>query len=132
MKTLLCLTSLLLLLALNPAFAFDGAEIKRAIVTTGIDSREPADNLNGGKLDTGYSKVYFFTEVLNQADKFVTHRWFRDGKLEAEVVLKIGSNRWRTYSSKNLDPTFHHGNWQVEVVDHQGKLLASETFSYNP
>lgn len=105
-------------------------EAKRAIVTTAIDSREPVDNLNDTVINTDVNKVYFFTEILNQADTSITHRWFLNGKLEAEVVLRIGSNRWRTYSSKNLVPTYHQGNWQVEVVDDKGKLLGSTAFVY--
>ncbi len=105
-------------------------EAKRAIVTSAIDSREPVDNLNDTVINTDVNKVYFFTEILNQADTSITHRWFLNGKLEAEVVLRIGSNRWRTYSSKNLVPSYHQGNWQVEVVDDKGKLLGSTAFVY--
>lgn len=105
-------------------------EAKRAIVTSAIDSREPVDNLNDTVINTDVNKVYFFTEILNQADTSITHRWFLNGKLEAEVVLRIGSNRWRTYSSKNLVPTYHQGDWQVEVVDDKGKLLGSTAFVY--
>ena len=104
--------------------------VKRAIVTSGIDNREPSDNLNDMQVTVDTNKVYFFTEVLNQANTNVTHRWFLNGKLEAEVVLKIGSNRWRTYSSKNLVPTYHSGNWQVEVVAQNGQQLASQNFQF--
>lgn len=105
-------------------------EAKRAIVTTAIESREPTDNLNDSNVTTDVTKVYFFTEIMYQANTSVTHRWFLDGKLEAEVVLKIGSNRWRTYSSKNLVPSYHKGNWQVEAVSEKGAVLGSTTFVY--
>lgn len=105
-------------------------EAKRAVVTSAIDNREPTDSLNDGVVAVDVNKVYFFTEVLNQANTSVTHRWFLDGKLEAEVVLKIGSNRWRTYSSKNLVPNYHTGNWQVEVVNEKGDVLGSAAFVY--
>lgn len=104
--------------------------VKRGIVTSSIENREPTDNLNDGVIDTDVNKVYFFSEILNAANTMVTHRWFLNGKLEAEVVLKIGSDRWRTYSSKNLVPTFHQGNWQVEVVDASGKQLISQRFKF--
>lgn len=102
--------------------------IKRAVVTSAIENREPVDQL--AHIDMAIDTVYFFTEVVNKADSFVTHRWRLDGKLQAEVVLKIGSNRWRTYSSKNLVPALHTGQWQVEVLDQQNNLLATRTFSY--
>jgi len=120
--------ALLVLLASEAARAETSEFVKRAVVTSGIENREPIDSLS--EIPDGTNKVYFFTEVLNKADTHVTHRWLRNGVLEAEVVLKIGSNRWRTYSSKNLVPELHSGNWQVEVIDQQNNLLASAVFSY--
>lgn len=102
--------------------------IRRAVITTAIDQREPVDNLTNTVV-TSVDKVYLFTEVVNKPNEFITHRWFLNGKLEAEVTLKIGSSRWRTYSSKNL-VSIHKGNWQVDVVDQQNKVLASAKFSY--
>ena len=102
--------------------------IKRALVTSAIDNREPVDEVT--QVETGIDKVFFFTEIVNKADSYITHRWFLDGKLEAEVVLKIGSDRWRTYSSKNLVPELHSGQWQVEVIDQQNQVLVTRTFSY--
>ena len=102
--------------------------IKRMAITSAIEDREPVDSLT--HVDENIDKVYFFNEVVNKADSHITHRWFLNGKLEVEVVLKIGSNRWRTYSSKNLVPALHSGNWQVEVIDQENNLLASAAFSY--
>jgi len=132
MKTLLNLTAVILFIASSANAWADGhaAEAKRAIVTSSIEDREPTDNLNDGMVSIQKNKVYFFTEIINQANTAITHRWFLNGKLEAEVVLRIGSDRWRTYSSKNLVPNYHKGNWQVEVVSQDGKLLASQTFTF--
>lgn len=109
-------------------FAQSSDVIKRAVVTTDIDNREPVDEVT--QVEAGADKVFFFTEIVNKADSYITHRWFLDGKLEAEVVLKIGSDRWRTYSSKNLVPELHSGQWQVEVIDQQNQVLVTRTFSY--
>lgn len=109
-------------------FADTSEFVKRAVVTSGIVDREPVDDLS--EVDSSIDKVYFFTEVVNKANTFVTHRWLFNGRLEVEVVLKIGSDRWRTYSSKNLVPALHSGTWQVEVIDQQNKLLASSVFTY--
>lgn len=110
------------------SFAQSSDVIKRAVVTTAIDNREPVDEVT--QVETGIDKVFFFTEIVNKADSYITHRWFLDGKLEAEIVLKIGSDRWRTYSSKNLVPELHSGQWQVEVIDQQNQVLVTRTFSY--
>lgn len=112
----------------NTVQANERALIKRAIVTSGIVEREPVDQLSQVSGET--EKVYFFTEVVGLANTHLTHKWLLNGRLEAEVVLKIGSERWRTYSSKNLDPALHTGQWQVLAVDQQNTILAEATFSY--
>jgi hypothetical protein len=104
--------------------------IRRAIITDSIVKREPASDLSNTSISTDVSKVYLFTEVIGKAGTMITHRWFLDGKLEAEVVLKIGGNRWRTNSSKTLDPTMHLGSWQVEVVDEKNHAIALVNFNY--
>lgn len=105
--------------------------IRRAIITEAIENREPVNDLTNTNVSTNIKKLYLFTEVIGKANSMVTHRWFLNGKLEAEVVLKVGSNRWRTYSSKSLYSPNHLGNWQVEVVDEQNTPIASVTFGYN-
>lgn len=128
---------LLILLSISPiaqAVAEDNSvqsdHIRRAIITTAIESREPVSDLTNSIITSDIDKVYLFTEVINKAGTMVTHRWFLDGKLEAEVVLKIGSNRWRTYSSKTLKTPQHYGNWQVEVLDEANQPIASVSFQY--
>lgn len=103
--------------------------IRRAILTTQIVNREPTDNYNSKAVPEDVNKVYFFTEVLDKSGESVTHRWFLNGKLIAEVMLDIGSDRWRTYSSKILIPALS-GTWEVEVVDQQDRLLATTSFTY--
>lgn len=105
--------------------------IRRAIITDAIESREPVTDLTNTDVKTDTNKVYLFTEVIGKADTMITHRWFLDGKLEAEVILKIGSNRWRTYSSKSLFSPNHLGQWQVEVVDELNQPIASASFIYS-
>jgi hypothetical protein len=131
MKTLLNAISLLLILTSTLALSADSDHVARAVVTSMIENREPVDKLNEQAVDSQISKVYFFTEILNKPNSKIVHRWYLNGRLEAEVMLNIGdSSRWRTYSSKNLVPNFHQGNWEIEVLDDQGKVLASEVFTY--
>lgn len=131
------LFSLLLLAVSSVAYSADtGSEtvlsdnIRRAIITDSIVKREPATDLSNSTISTDVRKVYLFTEVIGKAGTMITHRWFLDGKLEVEVVLKIGGNRWRTNSSKTLDPTMHLGSWQVEVVDEKNHAIALANFNY--
>ncbi|MFT6529515.1 MAG: hypothetical protein ACJAZB_001158 [Psychrosphaera sp.] len=131
------LFSLLLLTVSSAVYSAESSEtvlsdnIRRAIVTDSIENREPVTDLTNTEIKTNVNKVYLFTEVIGKADTMITHRWFLDGKLEAEVILKIGSNRWRTYSSKNLTVPNHLGHWQVEVVDENNQPIASASFNYS-
>ena len=126
-KHILCSTLIILCNLLSSTVNANTSDyVKRAVVTSAIENREPIDNL---EQVSGLNKVFFFTEVTNSANSMVTHRWFFNGKLEAEVVLKIGSNRWRTYSSKNLVYPNHIGNWQIEVVDDKNQVIGSGFFT---
>lgn len=120
----------LLFVFVKNSYAKTSENVARAIFTTQVENREPVNTLNNKTVEADTNKVYFFTEIINKANSKIIHRWYLNGRLEAEVMLNIGSDRWRTYSSKNLMKNFHAGNWQVEVLDEQGKLLASEIFSY--
>lgn len=106
--------------------------IQRAVLTSAIEDREPADDLGNSFEHSGddYDQVFFFTHVVDHADSTIVHEWHRNGELEAEVELDVGSNSWRTYSSKQI----HHlatGQWTVRAVDENGELLAEHQFTVN-
>jgi hypothetical protein len=71
--------------------------------------------------------VYFFTEFSGLKGKVVKHRWEYDGKVMGEVNFNVGSNHWRSYSSKNLLPEWT-GIWTVSVIDDKGKVLTETYF----
>lgn len=114
-------------LASFSALAEDG--VARSVFTTAIDNREPVDQV--GQLSNDNTAIKFFTEIMGMEGHAITHRWEKDGEVKAEVTFNVGGNRWRVWSSKNLDPSWL-GNWQVSVVDEGGNLLAQESFAYIP
>jgi hypothetical protein len=101
--------------------------VARSAFTTGIKDREPVDSIT--TLTNDHNKVYFFTELKDLAGETVTHRWEYNGKVMAEIPFKVGGNRWRVYSSKQLEPSWT-GTWKVSVVDQSGATLAVKTFDY--
>lgn len=109
------------------AMAEDG--VARAVFTSAIDNREPTDQV--GQLTNDNSLIYFFTELRGMQGHVVTHRWEKDGEVKAEVTFNVNGNRWRVWSSKNLQPAWL-GNWQVSVLDEGGNMLAQESFAYIP
>ena len=103
--------------------------IARSAFTNGIDNREPIDKV--GQLTNDKEKIYFFTEITGMAGHTVTHRWEHAGDVKAEVKFNVGSDRWRIWSSKNLQPQWV-GEWIVSVIDDAGNTLSEESMAYIP
>ena len=102
-------------------------EVARASFTTAVNDREPIDSISS--LANDKNKIYYFTELRNMTGKTIKHRWEYNGKVMAEVPFSIGGPRWRTFSSKTLDPIWQ-GEWKVSVIDESGNTLSVSTFTY--
>lgn len=105
--------------------------VARAQFTTGIDGREPVDQVESVFHTEGKSlrRLYYFTEITGLSGGTVTHRWEHEGKVMAEVPFAIGSDSWRVYSSKALTPSME-GPWRVVVTDAEGNTLKADGFLY--
>ena len=99
--------------------------IVRALLTTGIENREPVDEIVS--INKNQERIYFFTEIVGMEGKLVKHRWEYKGKIMGEVDINVGSPKWRCYSSKNILPAWT-GIWTVSVVDDQDNVLAETYF----
>ena len=73
-------------------------------------------------------QIYCLSRVMNiGAPAAVTHVWYHDGTTMAKVDLNVGSEDWRTWSSKRILKAWT-GNWEVKVLDANGMVLASAGF----
>lgn len=113
--------------AASESKAATSGEVARAQFTSEIKDHEPTDDVT--TLDNSHTKIYFFTDLKNMSGQTVTHRWSFNGNTVAEVKLEPKAARWRTYSSKILDPVMT-GTWTVEVMDAAGNVLAKKSFDY--
>lgn len=106
------------------------AKIERGVLTTAVENREPVDDLGAIVVDdtSNVQQVFFFTQVKQLNGKKITHRWFYKDREIAAVTLNIGSNNWRTYSSKRLRPQWF-GEWRVEVWQEDLKMV-EHSFEY--
>lgn len=102
-------------------------EVARASFTTQVVDREPQDSVTS--LSNLATQILFFTEFSGLEGHTLTHVWERGGTEMARVPFAVGGERWRVFSSKNLDPSWL-GEWTVNVVDEEGRVLYSESFSY--
>mgnify|MGYP006306898315 FL=1 len=68
-------------------------------------------------------KLYCLTRIYGaQTDTRIVHVWFFGDIERARVPLDIRSSNFRTYSSKIIRP-MEIGDWRVEVVDSQNRIL---------
>jgi len=102
-------------------------QVARAGFTTQVVDREPQDSVES--LPNDVSQILFFSEFSGLEGHTLTHVWERDGTEMARVPIVVGGSRWRVYSTKNLEPSWL-GEWKVNVVDEEGRVLHSESFSY--
>ena len=126
MKYLIMLTLVLALILPSAAVAANDIDISRAVFTTSLIEREPANDLES--VPYGEKMVYFFTEILNANATNVTHLWTYNDIEIARVKLSVGSDNWRTWSSKqiwHLTP----GNIKVQVLDADDLILAEKVLT---
>lgn len=107
------------------AYAEDG--VSRAVITSAIEEREPVDQLK--ELANDQTKVYFFTEIKGMKGHALTHRWQQGEKVQAEIKFEIGGDRWRVWSSKNLNESWL-GEWTVSVIDAGENIITQQKFNY--
>lgn len=117
--------TLLILALIVPATAIAAAEkgVSRALFTTSLDEREPANDLDS--VPYGEKSIYFFSEILNGNATTVTHLWTYNDIEIARIKLNIGSDQWRTWSSKQI---WHlaPGEIKVQILDPDNMILAEK------
>lgn len=123
MKRTIVLVALLCVLLPAAALALEVAE---GVITSGIQERQPIDQLNQVAASSG--TVYCFTRVTGAAgETSIAHVWLKGDREMARVELPVRSDNWRTWSSKRLISDWS-GDWRVVVMDAQGTELASLPF----
>lgn len=104
--------------------------VERAVVSSAISGREPADDL-GTTIEipaAGFERLYFFTELRGFDPQTITHRWLRANQEVTRVPLRVaGGWRWRTYSSKDFVAS-DAGSYAIEVVAANGAVVARHEF----
>ncbi|MGO2128322.1 MAG: DUF2914 domain-containing protein [Pseudoalteromonas prydzensis] len=106
----------------------DTDKVSRAVLTREVVDREP---VNVFKADVRFNEftdtMAFFSELKNLQGQKVKHVWRYEDEVLASIELEVTSPRYRTFSNKTILPE-QIGNWRVDVVDEQGRLLAQKEF----
>ncbi|HEY3644790.1 MAG TPA: DUF2914 domain-containing protein [Gammaproteobacteria bacterium] len=113
--------------AAAPAKSAAKGQVQKAQFTSGVENHEPKDNLDS--LTNDQTRIFFYAVLVNLQGQEVTFRWSFNDVTQAEVKQTPTSMRYRTNTSKTLDPS-KLGTWKVEVVDASGDVLTSKTFEY--
>lgn len=111
--------------------AFSATEIREAVLAQDVVERNPDEALTGTQScgneadptlvsSDSINRLYLWNRVNNDEERQLVHSWQQnvDGQWSerANVSLRVGvSAAWRTWSSKNIDPYFHKGDWRVVV-----------------
>ena len=121
----LCIILMMFIGSITSAFADAG--VTRSIFTTAIENREPVSDLK--QIMNDATRAYYFTEITGFKGHVITHRWEYNEKVMAAVSFTITSDRWRTWSSKNMLASWT-GTWHVSVLDEGGNVIEQTSFEY--
>lgn len=124
-QTLLSVLVAFSLLVPAMSISSDGP-VARMAITTGLDGDYyPVSNLSS--VDSTIGRVLFYTEINGIPGIPVAHRWIRQGVLVATIVLPVNASYVRVWSYLNVDSSMI-GNWEAQVVDINGYVLATRPF----
>lgn len=104
--------------------------VKRFQLAEAIANKEPVGELSDIRFNPdGSTTIWVFSEVMDMRGGRLNYVWLHEGKEIARVRVRVGSNRWRSYSSKNLNQAMT-GSWRVELRDGEDRLLAAAEFRF--
>lgn len=125
MKFIIKLIMLCAVLFISHAQAETG--VSRSAFTSAIENKEPVSELK--TISNDVDRVYFFTELSGLKGNSIIHRWEYNNQTVAEITFEIAADRWRTWSSKNIVPSWT-GTWTVSVLDEGGNIIDQNAFEY--
>jgi hypothetical protein len=106
----------------------DTNQVSRAVLTRAVSKREPVNVFAADvRLKEFNEALTFFSELKNMQGQQVKHIWRFEGAIVAEIPLLVTTPRYRTFSTKKIMDS-QLGNWQVDVVDESGNLIAQKEF----
>jgi hypothetical protein len=130
MATITLLMACLLVAPAIKAQPADGLEVIRAAICLEVVDREPVDA--GTQFAPSVGKLYCFTQITGaQGPTEVCHVWYFAEKERARVSLSVNGSSWRTYSSKIIQ-SHEIGDWRVDVLDPEDKVLETLIFEIKP
>lgn len=106
-------------------------KITEMAVTTKIVRGNPIDSVHRIS-SSSVKELYCFTRIAGEAgvESTIKHVWYRDGQKVGEYELPVKGEKWRTFSRKAVEKGVS-GDWKVEALDDEGKVLKTVKFRMN-
>ena len=109
------------------AASADNVTLIKARVCTAVEDRMPVGE--GQAFPWTAPRVYVWSLVGAADPPAVIHHIYYHGKNKVgDVVLKIGSSHWRTWSFQSLGEKRLQGPWRVDIASDDGQVLRSLHF----
>jgi len=105
--------------------------ITRFQITPMVEDHEPLGTINDIETEDGALTVYAFSKANNLKGTVLYYVWNLNGRDVATVPIAIGADRWRSHSTKFIEPSME-GQWTVKLQNAQGETLAINQFTYEP
>lgn len=128
---ILMLMLLVIVLSMSSQGEAASLKITEMTVTTKIVKGNPIDSVH--RISSASVKELFcFTRLVSDAEDetTVTHVWYRGAEKVGEAALPVKGKKWRTFSSRVVEKGMA-GDWRVDALDGEGKLLRSVKFRMN-
>ena len=119
----ICLAAIFLVAAMSTACL--AVEVMDAVVCRDVQEREPVDAGDSFSADIG--KIWCWSKIKDGKGTKIQHIYYYEGNEKAAIELSIGSQLWRTYSSKRILSSWT-GQWRVDIVGEDGEVLKSVEF----
>ncbi|MDX1591005.1 MAG: DUF2914 domain-containing protein [Balneolaceae bacterium] len=117
----------ILFLSLQTAAVSQSLTVEEFEFGTAVENREIVNP--GTSFPADVEQVFCFTRISGAEDETtITHIWYLDGVEMATVDLPVRNSSWRTWSSKTIFSDWT-GEWSVDVLDSEGNMLMSKTFT---
>lgn len=100
-------------------------------VTTKIVRGNPIDSVHTIS-SSSVKELFCFTRLTSPdgSESVIRHVWYRGNEKIGDYDLPVKGNRWRTFSRKGVERGAT-GDWRVEALDAEGKLLKTVKFRMN-
>jgi hypothetical protein len=100
-------------------------KVVRDVLASAVTDRQPVEATI--PISTGVEQIFYFTE-LEGGPATIRHVWTWQGRTMATVTLEVKTPRFRTWSSKRIQPEWT-GQWRVEAQTTDGMVLSSKDFT---